>query len=135
MTAYEYEPGHGKLSEIHSVSTLPDGFGGENSTADIHVHPDGRFLYGSNRGHNTLAIFEIDESTGRLTPLGHQSTGGKTPRNFAIHPDGRFLYVANQDTDDIISFEIDRSTGLLTPTGYITSCPMPVCLKLMPVMG
>jgi 6-phosphogluconolactonase len=132
VTAYDFDSSSGKLSDIQSVSTLPDDFDGQNSTADIHVHPNGRFVYGSNRGHNSLAIYSIEQGTGRLTFVGHQSTGGKTPRNFAIHPDGRFLYAANQDTDNIVRFGIDAKTGGLTPQAEV-SCPMPVCLKFMPV--
>lgn len=133
VTAYNYDAGSGKLSEINSLSTLPQDYEGENTTADIHVSPDGRFVYGSNRGHNTLAIFRIDESDGSIESAGDQSTGGKTPRNFAIHPDGKFVYVANQDSDNIIQFERNVSSGELIPVGTETRCPMPVCLKFMPL--
>ncbi len=133
VTAYNYDAASGKLSEINSLSTLPKGYEGENTTADIHVSPDGRFVYGSNRGHNTLAIFKIDESDGSIEFVSDQSTGGKTPRNFAIHPDGKYLYAANQDSDSIIQFEINSTTGELTPVGREIRCPMPVCLKFMPL--
>lgn len=133
VTAYNYDAASGKLSEINTLSTLPEGYEGENTTADIHVSPDGRFVYGSNRGHNTLAIYKIDESDGSIEFVGDQSTGGKTPRNFAIHPDGTYLYVANQDSDSIIQFEVNTTTGELTPVGREIRCPMPVCLKFMPL--
>lgn len=133
VTAYNYDAGSGKLTEINSVSTLPEGYEGDNTTADVHVSPDGRFVYGSNRGHNTLAIFSIDESDGSVEFVGDQSTGGKTPRNFAIHPEGKFVYAANQDSDSIIQFEVSHGTGELTPVGREIRCPMPVCLKFMPL--
>lgn len=133
VTAYKFDAASGKLTEINTLSTLPEGYEGENTTADIHVSPDGRFVYGSNRGHNTLAIFRINESNGSIKFIGDQSTGGKTPRNFAIHPDGKYLYAANQDSDSIIQFEVDLTTGELTPIGREIRCPMPVCLKFMPL--
>ena len=133
VTAYRYDAGTGALTEINTLSTLPDGYTGENTTADIHVSPDGRFVYGSNRGHNTLAIFGIDQSDGSIEFVGDQSTGGKTPRNFGFHPEGKYLYAANQDSDSIIQFEVNQSTGELTPVGREIRCPMPVCLKFMPM--
>jgi 6-phosphogluconolactonase len=107
----------GPLTAIQTVPTLPDdGFDpNENFCADIHVTPDGRFVYGSNRGHNTLAIFGVDASTGMLTPIGHEPTGGDWPRNFSIDPAGEILLVANQQSDLIQTFRIDPMTGLLTP--------------------
>ena len=131
VTAFEYDADQGRLREIHTVSTLPKGFTGTNWCADIHVHPTGRFLYGSNRGHDSIAIYEIDEATGRLTSLGHQSTQGKTPRNFCLDPSGRLLIAANQGSDVIVPFFIDQKTGLLTPTGHQTEVPAPVCIELV----
>lgn len=133
VTAYNYDAATAKLTEINTLSTLPEGYDGENTTADVHVSPDGRFVYGSNRGHNTLAIFSIDESDGSIESVGDQSTGGKTPRNFAIHPEGKFLYAANQDSDSIIQFAVNPGTGELSPVGREIRCPMPVCLKFLPV--
>jgi 6-phosphogluconolactonase len=109
------------------------GWEGENSAADIHVHPGGRFVYGSNRGHDSLAIYAVDEGTGQLTYTGNVSTGGRTPRNFAIDPTGRFVLVANQDTDTIVTFGVDQSTGALTPTGGVVSTGTPVCVKITPM--
>ncbi len=133
VTAYNYDAASGKLTEINSLSTLPEGYQGDNTTADVHVSPDGKFLYGSNRGHNTLAIFRIDESDGSIESVADQSTGGKTPRNFGFHPEGKYLYAANQDSDNIIQFEVDAATGELTPMGREIRCPMPVCLKFVPL--
>lgn len=133
MSAYNYDGATGKLTEINTLSTLPEDYKGNNTTADVHVTPDGRYVYGSNRGHNTLAIYRVNESNGSIEFAGDQSTGGKTPRNFAIHPDGKFLYAANQDSDSIIQFEVNLGTGELTPVGREIRCPMPVCLKFLPL--
>jgi 6-phosphogluconolactonase len=94
------------------------------------VSPDGKFLYGSNRGHDSLAIFSRDKSTGKLTPVGHQPTLGKTPRNFAIDPSGAYLLAANQNSDTVVVFKIDRATGKLTPVGSPISVPRPVCVRM-----
>ena len=131
ITAFEYDPESGRLSEFQVIGTLPTGFSGSNTTADIHVHPSGGFVYGSNRGHDSIAIFSVDGDSGRLTPLGHRSTGGRTPRNFSIDPSGRFLIAANQDSDNIVSFHINQQSGLLTPTGHEVSIPMPVCIRFL----
>lgn len=131
VTAFAYDQAQGKLSEIQSISTLPADFTGRSHTADVHVHPSGKFLYGSNRGHDSIAIFAIDESTGQLTALGHEATQGRTPRNFAIDPTGAFLLAANQSTDTVVTFRINPATGQLTPTGQIAAIPTPVCLKMI----
>jgi 6-phosphogluconolactonase len=132
VTAMEYDAGKGVLKEIQTVSTLPEGAAKNGSTAELQVHPSGKFLYGSNRGHDSIAIFAIDAATGRLTPAGHQPTGGKTPRNFGIDPTGSYLLAANQDSDTITVFRIDPQTGRLTPTGQTLEAPRPVCVKFMP---
>ena len=130
VTAYSYDGGRGALKILESVSTLPEDFKGGNGTAEIAVHPSGKFLYGSNRGHNSLAIFAIDGQSGKLRPLGHESTRGKTPRCFAIDPTGRYLLAANQDTNDVAVFRIDPATGGLEATGQIVSVPAPVCVVM-----
>ncbi len=132
ITAFEYDSHHGALRNIQTVSTLPEGFSGSNTTAEIAVHPSGRFVYGSNRGHDSIAIFTVDPSTGKLTPSGHQSTLGKTPRGFAIDPTGRYLVAGNQDSDTLVVFRIDPDTGQLTPTGQTVQVPAPVCVQMMP---
>jgi 6-phosphogluconolactonase len=134
ITAFEWDGERGALRELQTVSTLPETYMGSSSSttcADIHVAPSGRFVYGSNRGHDSIAAFAIDEATGTLTPLGHTSTGGRTPRNFAIDPSGTFLFAANQDTDTIVTFRLDAATGQPTPTGQVASVPSPVCLKIV----
>jgi 6-phosphogluconolactonase len=129
LTAYDYDAARGTLGELQTVSTLPEGFAGANSTADVHVHPSGRFVYGSNRGHDSLAIFAVDPATGRMSYVGHEPTHGRTPRNFAIDPTGAFLFAANQDSDTIVTFRVDQTTGALTPTGQVTAVLTPVCIK------
>jgi 6-phosphogluconolactonase len=116
------------LEPRQTVSTLPEGFDGRNSCADVHITPDGNFLYGSNRGHDSIAIFAVDMIDATLRPIGHQSTLGKEPRNFGIDPSGNYLLAANQNTDTIVTFRIDRETGALTDTGNVTNVPSPVCV-------
>jgi 6-phosphogluconolactonase len=124
-----YDASNGALNEVQVVSTLPEGASGENlSTAEIAVDPSGRFVYVSNRGHHSIAAFDVDQSTGRVTPAGHVSTGGETPRHFAIHPSGARVYVANQDSDTIVQFDVDPRSGRLTPTGHVTEVGAPVCI-------
>jgi 6-phosphogluconolactonase len=132
ITAFRYDDAKGVLSEVQTVSTLPEGTQGDNlSTAEVQVHPSGKFVYGSNRGHNTIACFSVDAETGRLTPIGHASSGGQTPRNFGIDPTGSYLLAANQDSDNILVLKIDRATGKLTSTGNEIKVPKPVCVKFI----
>lgn len=121
---------NGRLQILDRVSTLPKGHTEENKVADIHIHPNGKWLYVSNRGHNSLAIYEVDGTSGQLTPVGHQSTLGDWPRGFMITPNGKFLLVANRRTDNIVIFEIDTATGQLIDTGKQIKIPAPVCLKM-----
>ena len=132
ITAYDYDAERGALSPIHTVSTLPEGFQGSTTCADVHVSSDGRFVYGSNRGHDSIARFSVDQESGRLTPTGHTPTQGRTPRNFGIDPSGELLLAANQDSDTIVTFRIDQASGDLIPTGHVAEVPMPVCLKFVP---
>jgi 6-phosphogluconolactonase len=129
ITAFAHDQITGNLREVQTVPTLPKDFTGENTSADIHVSPDGRFLYCSNRGHDSIAAFKINPLNGKLTFIAHESTGGKTPRNFAIDPTGAFLLVANQHSDNIVTFRRDRKTGRLSATGHVIEVPSPVCLK------
>jgi 6-phosphogluconolactonase len=124
--AYRYDARRGTLEHVQTVSTLPEGFTAENSGAEIAVHSSGKFLYTSNRGHDSIAIFRIDAGKGTLTSGGHVSTQGKTPRNFAIDPSGRFLVAANQNSGTLVMFGIDQQTGGLTPTGTPVQVPSPV---------
>ncbi len=128
MAVFMYNGNTGVLQPTQTVSTLPDGYNGRRSCAEIAVHPSGHFVYGSNRGHDSIAIFTIDEKTGNVTARGHTLTQGKEPRNFTIDPTGRFLLVANQDTDTVVTFHIDLFTGDLMPTGHIAEVPAPACL-------
>ena len=132
ITGFTYDNRKGTLHEFQTVSTLPEGFKGTSSCATIHVSPNGKFLYGSNRGHDSIVIFRIDQGTGRLSYVGHQSTQGKTPRDFNIEPSGRYLVAANQDSDSVVVFRIDPDSGQLTPTGTTVQVSMPVCVKFMP---
>ena len=130
VTVYDYEPERGELRARQTISTLPEGVDGPamgNSCAHIAVSPDGRFVYGSNRGHDTIAIWSVDEGTGELRSVGHESTRGKTPRNFNLDPSGQWLLVGNQDTDTIVSFRRDADTGRLT-AGPVTQTPSPVAI-------
>jgi 6-phosphogluconolactonase len=129
VTAFAYDAAHGALRELQTISTLPEGFGGRNTCADVHVSASGEYLYGSNRGHDSIAIFGIDAATGTLTAIGHESTRGKTPRNFGLDPSGSFLLAANQDSNNIVAFQVDQDTGQLAPTGHQTQVPAPVCIK------
>ena len=131
ITGFQVDASTGALSEIETVSTLPKDFSGDNTCADIHITPDGRFLYGSNRGHDSLAMYRINPSTGELALIGFHSVLGKTPRNFAIDPSGRFLLAANQNSDDVVVFKINKSTGELNDTGYRAEVSMPVCIKFV----
>lgn len=131
VTAFAHNQAKGTLKELQTISTLPNGLTGASTSADIHVSPDGKFLYVSNRGHDRLAGFKIDARTGTLSLIAHTPTQGKTPRNFTIDPTGTFLLVANQNSDSIVTFRIDKQTGKLTPTGHVAEVPSPVCLKLV----
>jgi 6-phosphogluconolactonase len=133
VTAFTYEETRGALREIQTVPTLPDDFEGRTHTSDMHFGASGKFLYGSNRGHDSIAIFAVDEGTGKLTFVDRESTQGKTPRGFVIDPTGTFLLAANQNSDSIVTFRIDEETGKLTPTGHVTEVGVPVCLKFLPV--
>jgi len=129
VTAWTYDPDRGALSDLQTISTLPEGVSTPNYPADVHAHPSGRFLYGSNRGHDSIVAYAIDPASGRLTLAGHQGLGVKNPRNFAIDPTGRFLLVANQDLDTVVVFRVDPDSGRLSPTGHTLKVPKPVCLK------
>ena len=133
VTTFSYDGVRGVLSKVETVSTLPAGFSGNNSTAQIAAHPNGRFVYASNRGHDSIAIFAFDDSSGRLSVLGHEPTQGRTPRNFNLDPSGTYLLAANQNSDEIVVFNVDRKTGRLTDTNKRISVGNPVCVKwIMP---
>lgn len=130
VSAYHQTPANGALAWVQRLSTLPEGFTGFAGSADIHISPDGRFLYATNRGDaNNIAIFRINRKNGHLSPVGHQPAGGIHPRNFSITPDGRWLLCANRDSDAIVIFGRDKKTGKLTDTGKRISVPTPVCIR------
>jgi 6-phosphogluconolactonase len=133
VTVFSYDPASGALDVGPSVSTLPQGFKGESTAAEVAVHPSGKFLYGSNRGHDSIALFAINTRKGLLTPEGHTPTLGKTPRNFAIDPTGSYLFAANQDSDSVVQFRIDPNNGRLTPTGQVLEVPSPVCVTFLAI--
>ena len=126
ITGFHYI--NGILTPFQTISTLPDDYKGLKWSADIHISPDDKFLYGSNRAHESLAIFSIHKKTGQLTLVGYEQVRGHTPRNFAIDPTGNFILVANQDSDNITVFKRNKKTGKLTFTGKEISISSPVCL-------
>ncbi len=134
VTAFAYDAEKGRLKEIQTITTLPHEVKEGYSTAEVVAHPSGRFVYGSNRGHDSIAIFRVDRETGRLTAAGHEPTQGKTPRNFNVDPTGRFLLAANQNSDTITVFRIDPQAGTLRPTGQTVEVPSPVCVRFMPAL-
>jgi 6-phosphogluconolactonase len=131
VTVFSYQPKNGTLSPLQTTSTLPKDFSGSNTTAEIAVLPSGKFLYSSNRGHDSIAIFAIDEKKGTLKSLGQVLTGGKTPRHFAIDPTGMYLFAENQESNNIVVFHIDPATGSLSPTGQTIDVPSPVCITFV----
>ena len=134
VTAFDYDPAKGVLKAIQTISTLPKGAEGRNlSTAEVQVHPSGKFVYGSNRGHDSIAAFRVDPATGKLSYLENEPTLGKTPRNFGIDPTGQYLIAANQGSDTLVVFRINQETGNLDPTGMIAQTPRPVCVKFLPL--
>lgn len=132
LTALERDPSTGSLELVDTESTLPESYAGHNQTADVHVHPSGQWVYGSNRGHNSIAAFAIDPDSGGLDPMGQVSTRGKWPRNFAIDPTGSYLFAENQKSNDIYAFTIDPDSGALTPTGDGIEVARPVCMLIVP---
>lgn len=130
LTTATWDASSAKLKEIQTVSTLPLDAKGDNfSTAEVLVHPSGRFVYSSNRGHHTIASYRVDDQSGKLTPTAHTASGGKTPRNFRMNPKGDFLLAENQESNSIHSFRINMETGLLEPTGFSVKAPAPACIK------
>lgn len=131
ISAGSFNSDTGAYESIQEISTLPAGFRGESYAAEIQVHPTGRYVYASNRGHDSLAAFAVNAETGRLDSLGQTPTQGKFPRHFAIDPTGRFLIVANQKSDHLAVFQIDPPTGRLTPLGMPIEVRQPVCVKFL----
>jgi 6-phosphogluconolactonase len=132
ITVFAYDSSKPTLTELQTISTLPENYTGFKSGSEIQVHPSGKFVYGSNRGDNSIAVFSADEKSGKLTLVEHQSTQGKTPRHFAIDPTGKWLLAENQDSDNIVIFRIDQDTGKLSATGEKVEVGAPVCIQFVP---
>ncbi|GCE30828.1 hypothetical protein KDA_63120 [Dictyobacter alpinus] len=131
ITAFMYEPATQSLYAIQTISTLPEGYQGESTAAEIKIHPSGKFLYGSNRGHDSIVTFALDATSGLLTLIGHISSFGETPRNFALTPEGDFLLVANQDGNNVVTYKLDGQTGKVSTTKEIVDIAHPVCIQIM----
>ena len=130
IAAYRVDQRTGALSSVDRVTTLPEGASAEgNSTADIHVSPDGKFVYASNRGHDSIVIYAIDTDTGKLTYVGNEPTQGARPRNFCMDDQGEYVWVANRDTDNVVVFKRDAASGKLTYTGNQIKVPAAVCVQ------
>ena len=132
VTVFDYDAEAGTLAAVQTISTLPEGYSEVSHTADIHVHPNGKFLYGSNRGHDSIAIYAIDPDNGQLATIEIVATGGNGPRNFGIDPTGNYLIAGNHGSNDIFTFKIDQATGRLTAVGERVEVPSPVCHKFIP---
>ena len=134
MTAYRFDPDRGTLEGLQTVSTLPPDFTGENTCSQIHIHPSGRFVYASNRGHDSIAGFAIDPASGLLTAIGQAATE-KMPRAFNLDPRGRFLYAAGQESGRLAAYRIDQDTGALSPIGVYDVGPSPAWVMIVDMDG
>ncbi len=132
INAFRYDAESGKLEIVQTIGTLPENFDGDNTTAEIRVHPSGKYLYASNRGHDSIAAYAVDPDMGMLTLIGHTSSGGETPRNFNIDPGGEYLLAANQKTNNVVVLRINPETGALSTTGHAVSISSPVCVVFVP---
>jgi 6-phosphogluconolactonase len=131
VDVFQYYPGTGHLQLLQRIAAHADTAKGPFRSADIHVSPDGRYLYATNRAECTIAIFAVDAAKGTLRMVGYQPTMGREPRNFMLDPTGQYLLVANQDTNTIVVFRVDKETGLLRPTGERLDVPSPSCLQMV----
>lgn len=131
VTAFAYGSHAGVLTEIQTISTLPRGFTGSNGCAELCLHPNGQFLYASNRGHDSIAIYRVDAAQGTLSLIEHQTTAIETPRNFCLDPTGRYCLVANQSADTVVVFRVDVRSGQLVPTEHAVSVGRPVCVRFL----
>jgi 6-phosphogluconolactonase len=129
LTVFRYDGSAGTLQEIETLSTLPKDFSGQSTCAEVAVHPSGKFVYGSNRGDDSIAVFGCDPDSGRLTFVQRVPTGGKTPRQFEIDPTGRYLLAGNQDSNTLVVFSIDKASGKLQPTGKQVPSDNPMCVR------
>ena len=135
IIAFRWDAAHGGLAPFQTISTLPADFAGVSTCAELEIHPNGRFLYGSNRGHDSLAVFAINAESGRLDLVEHVPSGGKTPRNFAFDPSGRWIVLTNQDSNNAVVFRVVAETGRLVRTGDPTPVPAPFCERFLAPAG
>ncbi len=133
VTAFDYDAERGKLTAVQTIPTMPVAVQGRHSTAEVVVHPSGKFLYGSNRGHDSLAVYSIEPGTGHLKIVEYESTQGKTPRNFAVDPTGAYVLAENMGSGTIVVFRVDPETGALEPTGQTALVPSACCVKFLPI--
>jgi 6-phosphogluconolactonase len=133
VSVFSYDGSAGVLRRLQTISTYPKDFSAHNDDAEIQVHPSGKFLYASNRGHDSIAVFAIDPDKGTLTLVEYASTKGRTPRSFEIAPGGSLLFAANEKSNNIVVFSIDAKTGRLKPTGKVLDVSEPVCVKFVPI--
>lgn len=131
VTTLAYDGKTGGLRVVQTISSLPESWEGTNAAAEVAVHPSGKFLYVSNRGHNSVVLFGIDAETGTLTFVEEQGTGGKTPRHFGLEPSAKHLAIANQDSDSVLVCRVDGGNGRLKPSGVFATVPSPVCVKFL----
>jgi 6-phosphogluconolactonase len=132
ITAFAYDADAGAMNELQTVSTLPEGYEGSNTCAEIGIHPSGKFVYASNRGHDSVALFAVDRDKGTLKYIDEQTSGGKTPRHFGIHPAGTHLAIANQNSDTLLLCRIDEANGRLKPAEVFAEAPTPSCIQFLP---
>jgi 6-phosphogluconolactonase len=133
IEAFNWDARAGTLSPFQTVSTLPADFKGENACAELEIHPNGRFLYGANRGHDSVAVFAINQATGVLTPVEYHPSGGRTPRNFTFDPTAQWILLTNQDSGNAVVFRVDAASGRLTQTGDPVPVPAPFCERFLPI--
>ncbi len=132
VTAFAYDRNAGALSNLQTVSNLPEDYAGVDNSAEIDLDKEGKFLYASNRGHDSITVYQVDPIKGTLSTVERVSTQGKTPRGMKIDPTGRYLFAANQDSGSIVVFKRNAATGRLTPTGQTVSVGSPVCIEFLP---
>jgi 6-phosphogluconolactonase len=132
VSAYAYDVASGKLTELQTESTLPPYFDGQNTAAEIAVHPSGKWLYVSNRGNETVVLFDIDHDTGKITYTEEQNTGGKKPRHFSLQPNAKHMAIANQGSDNLLVTRVDDTNGRLKPSGVFSEAPSPTCAVFLP---
>ena len=133
VSVFDYDAAAGVLHQVQTISTIPKDFTRLNEDAEIEVHPSGKFLYASNRGHDSIAVFAIDPNKGTLSLIEYVPTKGQSPRHFQIDPTGSLLFAENEKSDNIVIFRIDAHTGRLAPTGKVLDISQPVCVKFVPI--